>query len=237
MRYALTLLAAGAIAAPAAAAAEVQLQATGPVVELNVTESVKAKPDIVTIGSGVTTLAPTAVEAMRQNAQQMNAVVARIKALGIAADDIQTSGINLSAQYDYDQAQHKQVFRGYHASNRVSVVLRKVEDTGTVLDALVAAGATDLDGPNFAIDDDTAARAQARKAAFDKANGQAMEYARLAGYSGLRLLEVSEAIHSGSPMPMMDRAVAQAAEYAKTPVQPGLVATSVSITVKYEMTR
>ena len=224
-----------ALAAPAAAA-EIQIQSAGPVVELNVTESVKAKPDIATIGTGVTTQAPTAVEAMRLNASQMTAVIARIKALGIAARDIQTSGVNLGAQYDYDQQAQRQVFRGYQASNRVSVVLRKIDDAGRVLDALVAAGATDIDGPQFAIEDDSAAKAEARKAAMEHANAQAAEYARLAGYSGTRLLEVSESMSSSAPRPMAMLEARGVAD-AKTPVEPGMVAAAVTVTVKYEMTR
>ena len=87
LRYALPLFAvsAAALAMPAAAA-EIQIQATGPVVELSVTESVKSKPDIANLGAGVTTIAPTAVEAMRLNAQQMTSVVDRIKSLGIKAE-------------------------------------------------------------------------------------------------------------------------------------------------------
>src|SRR5690606_28566066 len=114
----------------------------------------------------------------------------RIKALGIAERDIQTSGISLGAQYDYDQENRRQVFRGYQVSNRVSVKLREVPRTGEVLDALVAAGATDLSGPDFSIEDDTGARAQARKAAMESAQAQALEYARATGYSGVRLLEI-----------------------------------------------
>jgi len=225
----------GAFAVPAAAA-QVQIQATGPVVELSVSETVKAQPDLATIGAGVSTDAPTAVAAMRRNAVEMDAVIKRIKSLGVDADDIQTTGINLNARYDYDQTLQKQVFRGYSASNRVSVILRDVAETGEVLDALVAAGATDLSGPQFSIDDDTAAKAQARKAAMDRAQGQAMEYATWAGYTGVRLLEVSESISGGQPMPMMQRAMV-ANEAAATPVQPGLVGTGVNVTVKYEMTR
>lgn len=226
-----------AIASPAAAA-EIQLAAQGPVVELAVTESVKARPDIAIVSAGVTTQAPTAVEAMRGNAAAMDAVIARIKALGIAPDDIQTTGINLGAQFDYDQVRQRQVFRGYQASNRVSVTLRKVPDTGRVLDALVAAGANDISGPNFSIDDDTAPRAQARKAAMDKARRQAEDYARWAGYSGVRLLQVSELVNPGRPMPYMDRAeiIVTGAKIA-TPVEPGLVGTSVTVNVTYEMTR
>lgn len=230
-------LAAAAIALPAAAA-EVQVTSQGPLVELSVTETVKAKPDLVEVSAGVTSDAPTAVAAMQANARAMDAVIARIKALGIAEDDIQTVGINLGAQYDYDQARQRPVFRGYQASNRVSVTLRRVDRTGPVLDALVAAGATDIAGPNFSIDDDSAPRAQARKAAFDKAQAQANEYARWAGYSGVRLLSVSEAVNPGRPLPMMERATAaQAGDAKSTPVEPGLVGTSVTVAVTFEMTR
>ena len=225
-----------AVTAPAAAA-DIQVQAQGPVVELSVTETIKAKPDIATVSSGVTTQAPTAVAAMQQNAAAMDAVVKRIKALGIAPDDIQTQGISLGAQYDYDQAQRRQVFRGYQASNRVSVILRWVTDTGRVLDALVASGATDIGGPDFSIDDDTAPRAQARKAALDKAKGQAEQYARWAGYSGVRLVQVGEAVNPGRPMPMLEARMAMAADAKATPVEPGLVGTSVTVNVTYEMTR
>ena len=235
-RFAISLLAATAIAAPAAAA-EVQIQAQGPVVELTVNESVEAAPDIATVSAGVTTQARTAVEAMRANAQSMTSVIDRIKALGVAERDIQTSGISLGAMYDYNQQTQRQVFRGYQASNRVSVILRDIQRTGEVLDALVAAGATDLGGPDWSIDDDKAARGQARTAAVRRAQAQALEYARLAGYSNVRLLEINETIMPARPMPMMRQmAVAEAAD-ASTPVQPGMVEAAVTVTVKYEMTR
>jgi uncharacterized protein YggE len=233
-RYVLPLLAASALAAPAAA--EVQVTTAGPVVALTVQESVEAEPDIVTVGAGVTTQSRTAVEAMRLNAAEMTKVIDRIKALGIAARDIQTTGINLGAQYDYNQQTQRQVFRGYQASNRVSVKLRQIDRTGEVLDALVAAGATDLSGPDWSIDDDSAARAQARRQALATASAQALEYARAAGYSDIRLLEVNETIAPSRPMPMFVREVAEQAA-AATPVQPGMVQASVTVTVSYEMTR
>lgn len=234
-RLALPLVALSAAAATPVTAAEVQIAATGPVVELSVTENVEARPDVATVSAGVTTQAQTAVEAMQQNAVAMRSVIDRLKKLGIAERDIQTSGINLNAQYDYDQAAQRQVFRGYMVANRVSVKLREIERTGPVLDALVAAGATDLGGPDWSIADDTAARAQARKAAVATAQAQAQEYARLTGFTGVRLLEISEVSAARPPMPMMRVQAMDAA--AATPVQPGMVQAGVTVTVKYELTK
>ncbi|MXP24595.1 DUF541 domain-containing protein [Altererythrobacter indicus] len=235
-RYAIPLLAASAIASPAMAA-EVQLQATGPVIELTVNETVKADPDIVNMSAGVTTEAPTAVEAMQQNAKAMTAVIKKIKALGIAERDIQTSGINLGARYDYDQQNSKQVFRGYQASNRVNIVLRDTKKIGQTLDALVASGATDLNGPNWSLENDQAAKAEARRNALNSAKAQAMEYAKWAGYPNIQLLEVSESISRSQPM-MSDRIMATAHAVAEsTPVQPGMVETGVTVSVKYQMVK
>ena len=234
-RLALPLVALSAAAATPVTAAELQIATTGPVVELSVTENVEARPDVATVSAGVTTQAQTAVEAMQQNAVAMRSVIDRLKKLGIAERDIQTSGINLNAQYDYDQAAQRQVFRGYMVANRVSVKLREIERTGPVLDALVAAGATDLGGPDWSIADDTAARAQARKAAVATAQAQAQEYARLTGFTGVRLLEISEVSAARPPMPMMRVQAMDAA--AATPVQPGMVQAGVTVTVKYELTK
>lgn len=231
-------IAAAAIINAPVQAAEVQIAATGPVVELTVTENVEAEPDEVTIGAGVTSEAPTAVEALRANSTQMEQVIARLRQLRVPARSIQTAGINLGARYDYDQQAQRQVFRGYSASNRVSVKLDEVDRVGEVLDALVAAGATDLSGPDFTIADDTAARAQARQTAMQTAMTQARDYARMAGYSDVRLLKLEEGIAPGMPQPMLRAVRADAAPASVAPpVQPGLVQAGVTIVTTFELTR
>lgn len=231
------LASAAALAATPVAAADIQLQPTGPVIELVISETVRAAPDIARVGAGVTAEAPTATQAMRDNARAMTAVIARLKALGVAEKDIQTSGISLDAQYDYDRQSEKQVFRGYRVSNQVQVVLRKVEMAGSVLDALVEAGATDISGPTFAIDDDGKAQSEARGIAMATGKSRAMEYAKWAGYADIRLLEVSEYQPSAFEPVSVMRNMAMAEAAPATPVQPGMVGAGVTITVKYEMTR
>ncbi len=232
---ALALLAASALIVPAAATAapQVAINPAGPVVELSVYESVESVPDRVTIGAGVTTTAPTATGAMRQNAAEMTRVIERIKALGVPEKNIQTTGISLAAQYDYTEG--RAVFRGYQAGNRVSVILGKVEETGRVLDALVEVGATDLSGPEFSIADDTAAKEAARQSAVARGEAQAKAYARMLGYSGVRVLSVSEAIEGRLPVFAASKVMAEAAP-TSTLVLPGQVSTGVTVTITYELT-
>ncbi|MBM0169145.1 SIMPL domain-containing protein [Altererythrobacter sp. C41] len=237
IRYAVPVLAMTALAATAAHAAEVQIQAQGPVVELTVNEIVHSAPDVAQIGAGVTTRAPTAQEAVRQNAQAMEQVIAKLRELGIASRDIQTSNFNLNPQYDYDRNGGARTFVGYDVNNQVQVKLRDLERAGEVLDALVSAGANNIYGPNFMLEADEAAKREARTKAYQSGQAMAQEYARMAGYSGVRLLEISETFQSYGPQPVMMRASAEAAADAGTQIEPGEVGTGVTVTVKYEMTR
>lgn len=237
MKPAITFLATTALAAPsvAAAAPQIDIAASGPVVELSVFESVQVAPDLATIGAGVTSDAPTASEALRQNSAEMQKVIARIKTLGIAEKDIQTTGINLNARYDYDQDTQKQVFRGYQAANRVSIILRKIDETSRVLDVLVAAGATDLSGPAFGIDDVQPAVDTARTRAMARAAAQAKSYAAMLGYAGARVLSITESMSGSGPMPQMPKVQASADFATLPPVQPGMVSTGINVTVSYEL--
>lgn len=243
MKPALAFLAASALTLPAAAIAapKVNIAPAGPVVELSIYESVEVAPDQVMIGAGVTTQAPKATEALKENSAEMAKVIARIKALGIADKDIQTTGIGLGALYDYKEPEYPattmptQVFRGYQASNRVSVTLHKIEDTGRVLDALVEAGATDLSGPDFGITNDAAAKEQARSRAVARGELQAKAYAKMLGYADVKVLSISESVEAAFPM---FEAVAKVMDATATsaPVQPGLVSAGVNVTITYELT-
>lgn len=233
-------LSALALAFPAAASAApaIEIEASGPVLELSIYESITAEPDIVTIGAGVSTEAPTATAALRANSAEMIKVIDQLRKLGVPERDIQTTGINLNAMYDYDQSARRQVFRGYQASNRVSVKLRKIDETGRVLDALVTAGATDLSGPSFGLENDEPAKDAARKRALERAKARAEDYARQFGYDGVRVLTISESM-AGSSM-MAERAVMRASAdmvAAAPPVQPGMVSTGISITLQYELVK
>lgn len=235
---ALAAISSVAMAPVAASAANIEIAVKNPVIELTVTEVVQSAPDTANVGAGVTVRAPTASEALRRNAEQMDKVIARLRQLGIAREDIQTANFSLNAQYQYRNDTTPPLLLGYDASNSVNVTLRKLDKVGETLDALVSAGANNLYGPNFTLEKDAEAKAAARKAAFAKARSQADEYARMAGYGGVRILEISETYQQMGPMPVSAQAIMVTAERsgAKTQIEPGRVGSGVTLTVKYEMT-
>lgn len=228
------------IAAVPAAAAEIQIASTGPVIELTVSDTVNAKPDMAVISAGVTNRALGANEASRQNAQRMDAVIARLKQVGIAPQDIQTSNFSLYPQYTYSNDGKAPTFVGYDVSNQVTVKVRDIAKVGATLYALVAAGANNFSGPTFVLTNDVAARSEARRNAFTNGEARARELASYAGYKGVRLLELSETYQTfggGFPPPPMPVAVNVSSAEVRTPIQPGQVGTTAQLTVKYEMVR
>ena len=246
-----TKFAAAAIIAlmPRAAPAIAQTSAQGtnatvtadqtPLLAFSITEEIKSTPDRVSIGAGVSTVAPTAQEAVRQNATQMSSVIAALRRAGIAERDIQTSGFNLSAQYDYSNRSEGQPpsLTGYQATNMVTVKSNDINRTGALIDALVAAGGNNISGPEFSLANADSALDGARTAALRRANERAQFYAQAAGYRSARLVSLSEgAPVNRGPVPMMARMAADSAG-AATPVMPGEVANSVTVSVEYRLER
>ena len=207
---------------------------TGTRLDINATGEVTRVPDIATISAGVTTQAPTAVEAIGRNATRMERVRAALKRAGIADRDIQTASINLSPQYRYVENQPP-VLTGYQASNQLSVRFHDIRASGKILDALVSEGANQISGPNLSIDHPETALDEARTKAVAAARARANLYARALGMRVARVISLSE---SGgySPLPPIPIMVARAqmAE-AKTSVDPGEQQLQISVAMTFEL--
>jgi len=126
---------------------------------------------------------------------------------------------------------------GYQVSNQVRATVRDISKLGMILDAMVSSGgATNLNGPHFSIDNDRDIKKLARERTLANAKSQAMSYARAEGYSGVRILSISEGLRNVSQGPMpMARAMAAVSE--SVPIAPGQVGTTITLNITYEMVR
>jgi uncharacterized protein len=205
---------------------------------LSVSAQAEAKrvPDVATISAGVVTQSADANSAMRANATQMDKVMAAIKAAGVAERDIQTSGVNLNAQYKYVENQNPTII-GYQASNNVNLKIRDIGKLGKVLDSLVASGANQINGPTFEVDQPEPAYDEARRAALDKAQARAQMYAKALGMRVRRIVSISEGggFRAPGPVPMM--AMARAKSESDTAISPGETTLSANLDVVFELGR
>jgi uncharacterized protein len=196
---------------------------------------VNQAPDTLRLTAGVVTEAVSADEAMAANAARMNAVVAALKGAGLPSADIQTSSLSLSPRYRYQPNQSPQR-TGYQARNSVLVKTKRLGDAGKLIDALVKAGANEVNGPLFSLADPEAALNKARAAAVARARARAEVYAAAAGMAVKRITSISEP-GSEPPVPvqrpMMARMSAEVAD--ATPVEPGELQLTARVNVTFEL--
>jgi len=196
----------------------------------------KVAPDIATITLGVSIEAPTAAGAMQQNRTRMNATINALKAQGIEARDIQTSNLNLSAQYQYEQNKPRRL-TGYQASNLVTITVRDLTKLGTAVDAVVAAGANEINGIAFGLANPLAAENAARQAAVKALAAKADLYASATSHKIQRLVNLSE---SGGYMPQPPRPMAMmkmAADSGPTPIEGGEISVRIDVSGVYQLAR
>lgn len=224
-----------------------QLAAT-PLVTVQISEQLRTPPDEATITAGTESHAATASAALSANKLATEQLLKAIRAAGIAAKDVQTEGVSVSADYRYETVNGRgtQHLAGYAARNSVRIKTRQVDRLVGLLDTLTAAGATNIYGPNFSIADPAPLRAEARKRAMVRGEAEASEYARNAGFSRVRLLSVQEGVsYRSADIVLSGSRIAPMAAPPPPPppverggsIEPGQIETGVTLTLLYRMER
>lgn len=137
------------------------------------TGEVFAKPDIAQISVSVSKLAGTAMEAQKKHTEAVNKVIGFIKDSGVEDKDIKTSNYSINQEYDYTETGRR--FFGYRIVQTVEVKIRNLDNVGKILSGATEAGANEISGVQFVIDDDEAVKREARKQAIEKAKEKAGE--------------------------------------------------------------
>jgi hypothetical protein len=192
--------------------------------------TITISPDLATISVGIQAQASTAAQAQSQANEVMTKVIAAIRELGIAAEDLTTQWISLAPQYDYANGSTLPKLVGYQASQSLVVKVRQMAKSGPVIDAAVGAGANQVGGISFTVADPTAAVAKARTTAMFDAKTRAGALASAAGVSLGAPISITE-VSAPVPVPYTyDRA---AGAIAPTPVEPGTTEIEVRVEVTF----
>ena len=203
-------------------------------VSVSATGSAFANPDMASITTGVQSEGDTARDALARNNAGMAKLIDGIKALGIEAKDIRTSGLNVSPRYQSFRDGRPPVVNGYNANNQVHVVVRDLKRLGEVLDQMIALGATQMHGIAFDVSTAETLKDEARKDAMANALRRARLYATAAGAEIGPVLTIAEDIRAvPGPRPMAMAARAQMAD--AVPVEPGQQRLEVQVHVTYAL--
>ncbi|WP_411820903.1 SIMPL domain-containing protein [Hyphococcus formosus] len=218
--------------APEALAADAQQQAR--TITVNGEGTASAVPDMAVLNIGVQSDAPTAADALRANSSNMSATIKKLKDLGIADHDIQTSGLSLNPRYNYEKNRSKPEVIGFTASNTVTVRLRDLSKAGTVIDQAVQSGANSLNGISFAFDEPKPLYNEARKNAVADAKAKAELLTDAAGVRLGRLITIQDG-YVQSPSPKMYGARLEMAADSAVPMEAGESSITASISMVYEI--
>jgi uncharacterized protein YggE len=208
----------------------------GPGITVGGRASVAGTPDTLRLDLSVVATAPSVSEALASANRSAAAVQGSLLANGVQKKDLQTSGLNVSPNYDYSQGGTPRL-NGYQASESVSAKLRDLGRAGDAIGKAVAAGgnAVRVNGVSLDLEDTGALVSSARDKAFAEAKAKAEQYAKAAGRTLGEAMSIAEDAPTASPIPMQFPAASSALDKASVPIQPGSQDVTVSVTVVFSM--
>ncbi len=176
------------------------------------------------------------LKALDANNEAMAAVIAAMKAAGVADRDLQTAGIQIQPRYNYtnkpDGSQDAELV-AYQVINTLSVRVRDIAKTGEVLDKAVSLGVNQGGGITFTNEKPEGVITEARKLAVADAIAKAKVLAEAAGVKVGKVLEITDQSYAPPPMPMQAKSFDRAAGAA--PVEAGENAYRVQVNVTFEL--
>jgi len=207
-----------------------QTAATTSTIQANGTATISAPPDQVQLTASVVTQANTAQNAAQQNAVQTTAVISAIQQVLGSSGTVQTIAYAVMPQYNNA---NPATIVGYTASNTLQVTIYDLTSLpGKVIDAANQAGANNISGLTFSLQNPDPVLRQALTAAAKQALAHA---GAIASGLGVNAGGVISAQESESVTPYAVPGVAASA--TTTPVLTGTVTVTGSVTVVVQMTQ
>ena len=193
------------------------------------TGNVTGTPDQLVLAMGVQVNGSSVGSALAGANDAVRRVTAALRADGVAAADIQTSGLSIWPNYP----DNSQVPSGYSVSESLTATLDRLAAAGTQIDAAVHAGgdATTVSGISLNLTDTSTLLAQARARAVADATAKAAQYAKALGEPLGPVLSITDQAPA-QPLPEFAAASAAGAK-GSVPISPGTQQLSVSITAVF----
>ena len=247
-----SFLAIAVLVATAVAPATAGMPPYSPPIVITVTGqgSVSQTPDMATLSANVVSNDDAADRATSENNAVYQRLVAALAGLGVRESAITTTYYNMnfvprpipeepvqsgagSPRVSYPVYNRERY--GYVVTRSLSIKIGDTSRVGKVIDAAVAAGATDVNGVTFGVEDSHGAYALALRKAVEDAQSQANAMASAAHLRIVRIKAMSQGYPQVFPTPM--RMAASANVYnaqLPTNIQPHNVEVNATVTITYE---
>lgn len=203
------------------------------IIAVDGTGEARTSPDNAELSVAIETTGATAEEAANRNAALAEKVTAALKSKLGDKGKISTGGYSLNPEYDERPGHEKARITGYSAQNSLIVETGAINLVGALIDSAISTGANRVNYLNFSVKDDVKARTEAITTATRDAKAQADA---LASALGVKLGKVVKAttLAEARPIPMQRGAMAMASR-ASTPVEPGEVTVSATVSLTFQI--
>jgi len=192
---------------------------------------VRVTPDMALLNLGVETIAPTAGEAQKENAEVMQAVIAKLLSLGVDQTQIKTTGFSLWRVSQYREG--KQEFKGFQVSHTLEVPVMDLEKVGAILDASIEAGINSVQSVVFTLRNPHPGYQEALSKAVKQARVKAEA---IAAAEGLKIKSIKSIVEKQTWGPWF-AAEGEGKGGAITPFVPGGLKIEAQVTVTFTLTK
>ncbi len=160
-----------------------------------------ARPDLAVVTFSVVNEARNVTEALAGNTTKMNAVIDAVKKQGVDSKDLKTTNFNIYPRYEYIGTeagkaiyppQGRRVLVGYEVNQSLEVKIRNLDKVGNIIQTATDAGANELGGLYFTIDNQDALQKEARQKAIQEAKNKAKDIAQDLGVNLARIVNFNE---------------------------------------------
>ena len=239
MRLVEAAFAIAVLAWPSCAASQPQVQLAPGEILLSVEADgeTRARPNVMKIDAGVVTTGRTATEATRANAELASRLIAAVHNAGVSAIDVRTRILGVQPRFAGDESGQGQTgnspptITGYVARNQLDITFRDLRRGPEILDALLAAGANEVNGPTFLFADPVPQRRAAERHAVASAIAEAENYAAAAGKRVGRMIRISERQAWNDER----GSVILPGPNVRTPIEPGEITTRATVFVDFAL--
>jgi len=199
---------------------------------------VTAVPDVAVLIVGVQAQALTVADAQSQASGAMDKFMTALKKGGVASKDIQTQSFNIQKTTKWDNVKQESIVTGYQVNNMVTARIRDINQAGTVIDAVSAAGGdlTRIDSISFTIDNPAPYQEQARQKAVADASSKAKQLADAAGVKLGKPVYITESSYVPATV-YRDAAIKSesASGVTSTPVSAGELEVTANVQISYQI--
>ncbi len=151
---------------------------------------IKITPDIATVTIGAYTIAETTEKSQDENSAKINKIVEALKNQNIKDEDLQTTNYQIGPEYDYSEGRSKVI--GYRTDQNINVIIRDLQNVGRVLTKAAEAGANNIQGVGFTVENMEKFKKDALDLAYQNAQERAVALVTASGSELGEVISITE---------------------------------------------